>query len=281
MRRLSVTRPTSVLRPTRMQPSDADPLVVGHADEQGQPTVEAWAKRYYYGITAFGDGGLALGLAASVVEVDPMRFKGVTEIGPRGEHSALTAADAEATDGIGRSLRDAFQLEFYHGFLFLVPIPINVTVLRCYIVTLHFLEFMSLIAFLSWQRLYPASLTPPLDNHPGSGIGDVILQREDVVGGEGVGEAVKDSAVLRVASGVVGIGGILLAEDIAKETALLLKDIFRHHQREVDDVLRLLLTREQTGHHTTAHTDHGGTSAVGVHHPVNALHGLLALVLDP
>ena len=95
---------------------DADPLVVGHADEQGQPTVEAWAKRYYYGITAFGDGGLALGLAASVVEVDPMRFKGVTEIGPRGEHSALTAADAEATDGIGRSLRDAFQMEFYHDY---------------------------------------------------------------------------------------------------------------------------------------------------------------------
>ena len=67
---------------------------------------------------AFGNGGLALGLAAAVVEVDPVRLKGVTEIGPRGEHSVLTAADAEATDGIGGSLRDAFQLKFYHGFYF-------------------------------------------------------------------------------------------------------------------------------------------------------------------
>ena len=67
---------------------------------------------------AFGNGGLALGLAAAVVEVDPVRFKGITEIGPRGEHAVLTAADAEATDGIGWSLRDAFQLKFYHGFYF-------------------------------------------------------------------------------------------------------------------------------------------------------------------
>ena len=95
---------------------DADALVMGHADEQGQPAVELWAKRHHHGITPFGDGGLALGLASTVVEVDPMRFKGVTEIGPRGEHSVLTAADAEATDGIGGSLRDAFQLKFYHGF---------------------------------------------------------------------------------------------------------------------------------------------------------------------
>lgn len=93
---------------------DADAVVMGHADEQGQPTMEAWAHRHHHGVTAFGDGGLALGLAATVVEVDPVRLKGVTEIGPRGEHSALTAADAEATDGIGWSLRDAFQLKFYH-----------------------------------------------------------------------------------------------------------------------------------------------------------------------
>jgi hypothetical protein len=93
---------------------DADALVMGHADEQGQPTMEAWAHRHHDRIAAFGNGGLALGLASTVVEVDPMRFKGITEIGPRGEHSALTAADAEAADGIGRSLRDAFQLEFYH-----------------------------------------------------------------------------------------------------------------------------------------------------------------------
>lgn len=93
---------------------DADALVMGHADEQGQPAVEPWAHRHHDRIAAFGDGGLDLGLAAAVVEVDPMRFKGVTEIGPRGEHAALTAADAEAADGIGRSLRDAFQLKFYH-----------------------------------------------------------------------------------------------------------------------------------------------------------------------
>ena len=97
---------------------DADALVVGHADEQGQPTLEPRAQRHHHGVTAFGDGGLALGLAAAVVEVDPVRFKGITKIGPRGEHSALTAADAEATDGIGWSLRDAFQLKFYHGFCF-------------------------------------------------------------------------------------------------------------------------------------------------------------------
>ena len=98
---------------------DAYAVVMGHADEQGQPTFELWAQRHHHGITPFGDGGLALGLASTVVEVDPVRFKGITEIGPRGEHSVLTAADAEATDGIGGSLRDAFQLKFYHGFLFL------------------------------------------------------------------------------------------------------------------------------------------------------------------
>jgi len=97
---------------------DADALVVGQADEQGQPTFEPWTQRHHDRVAAFGDGGLALGLATSVVEVDPMRFKGVTEIGPRGGHSALTAADAEATDRVGGSLRDAFQLEFYHGFQF-------------------------------------------------------------------------------------------------------------------------------------------------------------------
>ena len=89
---------------------DADATVVGHADEQGQPALESWAHRHHYRVTAFGDGGLALGLAAAVVKVDPMRLKGVTEISPRGERSALTAADTEATDGVGRTLRDAFQM---------------------------------------------------------------------------------------------------------------------------------------------------------------------------
>lgn len=89
---------------------DADAVVVGHADEQGQPTFELWAHRHHDRIAAFGNGGLALGLAAAVVEVDPVRLKGITEIGPRGEHSALTAADAEATDGIGRSLRKEFTV---------------------------------------------------------------------------------------------------------------------------------------------------------------------------
>ena len=97
---------------------DADAAVAGHADEQRKPALEPWTHRHHHGVTAFGDGGLALGLAAAVVEVDPVRFKGITKIGPRGEHSALTAADAEATDGIGWSLRDAFQLKFYHGFCF-------------------------------------------------------------------------------------------------------------------------------------------------------------------
>ena len=87
---------------------DADAVVMGHTNEQGQPALEPWAHRYHHRVVAFGNGGLAFHLAASVVEVDPMRFKGVTEIGPRGEHSVLTAADAEATDGIGGSLRDAF-----------------------------------------------------------------------------------------------------------------------------------------------------------------------------
>ena len=87
---------------------DADAVVVGHADEQGQPTFELWAHHHHHGVVAFGNGGLALGLAASVVEVNPVRLKGITEIGPRGEHSVLTAADAAATDGISRTLRDAW-----------------------------------------------------------------------------------------------------------------------------------------------------------------------------
>ena len=87
---------------------DADAIVMGHADEQRQPTVKPWAQRHHHGVASFGDGGLALGLAASVVEINPMRFKGITEIGPRGEHAVLTAADAEATDGISRTLRDAW-----------------------------------------------------------------------------------------------------------------------------------------------------------------------------
>ena len=62
------------------------------------------------------------------------------------------------------------------------------------------------------------------------------------MGGEGVGESVEDSAVLALA-GVVAVGGILFAKDVAKEAALLLENVFRHHQRKVDDVLRLLLTR--------------------------------------
>ena len=145
----------------------------------------------------------------------------------------------------------------------------------------RFLVFSALFSLLSWHRNHPSGLMPSPNDVPCGGIGDVRLQREDVVGGEGVGQAVEYSAVLRVASCVVGIGGILLAEDVAKETALLLKDIFRHHQGKVDDVLRLFLTRQQAGHYATAHADNGGTTAVGIHHSVNALHGLLALVLDP
>ena len=89
---------------------DADALVVGHADEQREPAVEPWAHRHHYRVATFGDGGLALGLAPTVVKVDPVGFKGVTEIFPRGECPALTAADAEAADGVGRTLRDAFQM---------------------------------------------------------------------------------------------------------------------------------------------------------------------------
>ena len=95
---------------------DADATVVGHADEQRQPALEPWAHRHHYRVTAFGNGSLALGLAAAVVEVDPMGLKGVTEISPRGERSALTAADTEAADSVGRTLRDAFQMEFYHDY---------------------------------------------------------------------------------------------------------------------------------------------------------------------
>ena len=95
---------------------DADALVVGHADEQRKPALEPWAHRHHYRVAAFGDGGLALGLAAAVVEVDPMGLKGVTERGPRSERSALTAADTEAADGVGGTLRDAFQMEFYHDY---------------------------------------------------------------------------------------------------------------------------------------------------------------------
>ena len=95
---------------------DADALVVGHADEQWKPALEPWTHRHHYRVTAFGNGGLALGLAAAVVEVDPMGLKGVTEIGPRSVCPALTAADTEAADGVGRSLRDAFQMEFYHDY---------------------------------------------------------------------------------------------------------------------------------------------------------------------
>ena len=95
---------------------DADATVVEHADEQRKPALEPWTYRHHYRVTAFGDSGLALGLAAAVVEVDPMGLKGVTEISPRGKRSALTAADAEAADGVGRTLRDAFQMEFYHDY---------------------------------------------------------------------------------------------------------------------------------------------------------------------
>ena len=95
---------------------DADALVVGHADEQRGPALEPWAHRHYYRVAAFGYGGLALGLAPTVMEINPMRLKGVAEIGERGECPALTAADAEAANGIGRTLRDAFQMEFYHSF---------------------------------------------------------------------------------------------------------------------------------------------------------------------
>ena len=116
---------------------DADTVVVGHADEQGQPTVELWAHRHHDRVAAFGNGGLALGLAAAVVEVDPVRFKGITEIGPRDEHSALTAADAEATDGIVGRFAMRFRWSSIMAFCFssdtykLVPIPINATVRRC------------------------------------------------------------------------------------------------------------------------------------------------------
>ena len=81
---------------------------------------------------------------------------------------------------------------------------------------------------------------PPIQPHaiandvPCCGIGDVRLQREDVVGGEGVGESVEDGAVFRVAAGVVSVGGILLAEDVTEEAALLLKNVFGNNQREVD-----------------------------------------------
>ena len=95
---------------------DADATVVGHADEQWQPALEPWAHRHHYRVTAFGDGGLALGLAPSVVEVDPVGLKGVTEISPRSVCPALTAADTEAADGVGGTLRDAFQMEFYHDY---------------------------------------------------------------------------------------------------------------------------------------------------------------------
>jgi len=95
---------------------DADATVVGHADEQRKPALEPWAHRHHYRVTAFGDGGLALGLAAAVVEVYPMGLKGVTERGPRSVCPTLTAADTEAADGVGRTLRDAFQMEFYHDF---------------------------------------------------------------------------------------------------------------------------------------------------------------------
>ena len=95
---------------------DADTTVVGHADEQRQPALESWAHRHHYRVTAFGYGSLALDLATAVVEVDPVGLKGVAEISPRGERSALTAADTEAADSIGRTLRDAFQMEFYHDY---------------------------------------------------------------------------------------------------------------------------------------------------------------------
>ena len=74
---------------------DADALVVGHADEQGQPTLEPRAQRHHHGVTAFGDGGLALGLAAAVVEVDPVQVQGYHKNRSTGEHSALTAADED------------------------------------------------------------------------------------------------------------------------------------------------------------------------------------------
>ena len=95
---------------------DADATVVGHADEQREPALEPWAHRHHYRVAAFGYGGLALGLAAAVVEVGPGGLRGVTEMSPRGERSAFPAADTEAADGIGRTLRDAFQMEFYHDY---------------------------------------------------------------------------------------------------------------------------------------------------------------------
>ena len=86
------------------------------------------------------------------------------------------------------------------------------------------------------QCANPSGFLPSANDGAGSGFGYVRFQRKDVVGGEGVGQTVKDGAVLRVAAGVVSVGGILLAEDVAEEAALLLKDVFGHHQREVDDV---------------------------------------------
>lgn len=79
---------------------DADATVVGHADEQREPAVEPWTHRHHHGVTAFGDGGLALGLAAAVMEVDPVGLKGVAEIFPWSERAALPAADTEAADGV-------------------------------------------------------------------------------------------------------------------------------------------------------------------------------------
>lgn len=98
----------------RVATVDADALVVGHADKQGQPAVEPWTHCHHHRIAAFGDGGLALHLASTVVEIHPTGLKGVTKICPRGERPTLAAADVELTDGVGRTLGNAFQLEFYH-----------------------------------------------------------------------------------------------------------------------------------------------------------------------
>ena len=49
-----------------------------------------------------------------------MGFEGVAEVLTRWQLAALMAAGVEAADGVGRTLGDAFQLEFYHGFQFLV-----------------------------------------------------------------------------------------------------------------------------------------------------------------
>ena len=110
--------------------------------------------------------------------------------------------------------------------------------IRCF----HLPIFLALLTLLLWQWFYPSSLTPSADDISYCRIVYIILQREDVVRGEGVGQAVEDSTVLAFA-GIVTVGSILLAEDVAKETALLLENVFRHHQRKVDDMLRLLLTR--------------------------------------